>query len=79
MIVNNNDFVNEWVGLGQLGADTFDYLPHRCFLVARWDAHRDSCGSLCRDEIIEFERAGEVGAGRGHLPIVGETSPRGKA
>ncbi|MCE2808472.1 MAG: hypothetical protein LW869_08580, partial [Actinobacteria bacterium] len=36
-------------------------------------------GALDPDEFIKVERAGDVGAGRAHLSIVGETGLGGKA
>ena len=79
MVVDHDDFVDERASVDQLRANAFDDLPNRGLFVPGGDTHRHRGGAFDSDEFIEVERAGDVGAGGGHLSIVGETGPGGKA
>ncbi|CAB4638446.1 unannotated protein [freshwater metagenome] len=79
MVIDHDDLVDERASLNQLGANAFDNLPNRGFFVSCRNADRHRGGAFDPDEFVEVERAGDVGAGRAHLPIVGEKAPGGKA
>jgi hypothetical protein len=79
VIVDHDDLVDERASFDQLRANAFDDLSNGGLFVPGRDTHRHRGGAFDSDEFIKVERAGDVGARRGHLSIVGETGLGGKA